>query len=271
MDIQTGGFGGVLKAIFRWIANFLKILFFYRAYEISTLYHLHREASGIRGNELIDGIEYKILWKPYHLRKKLVTPMVWIRASQNHNFSKVTLLITAYNSKIEYQNCVTLYDISDIPTQSALPSIPFRDIEVKNNVVYTPYEMIKTKVLELYDSNEERITLHRSNEKNIAPFDNMAVALGWQKGDVELWGKIFNLEFIEDELREEQIRLIGASFSSFRPAYFIRKKLFSIKSVVKVVFWSKNIIFAKQLESKFIEYLKEHKTLQDAEKINFPP
>lgn len=257
MDIPPGT-SGLLRAVLKKIADFFSMLLFYRAYEISTLYHNHREAFGIPPDDLLEGIEYKVLWKPYHLRKKLVTPMIWLRAKEKNSFSRVSLVVTASNSKIQYQDNITLYEVSDIPIQAALPSIPFRKIKFEGNTVLTPYDTIKIKVQELYDAEGDKVNAYYPRERHIRPFDRLEVAMGLQKGDIEKWGEIFNLEFLEMELREEKIRLIGPMFGRLKPVYYVRKKLFSINWIVKIAFWTKNIIFAKQLASEFVKYLEEH-------------
>ena len=269
MDVPTGGIFGLLRVLFRPIIEFFEMLLFYRAYEISTLYHSHREAFGVRPDTLSEGIEYKILWKPYHLRKKLITPMIWLRAADK-NFSKVVLTVTGSNDKIKYQDNLTLFELDDIPIQSSLPSIPFRDLTFRDNMVYTPYDHIKIEVKELYDSNGDKIDWICPKNGYMRPCDRLEVAMGEQKGDVEKWGEIFNFEFIEMEIREQKIKLIGSRFRTLKPLYFLKSKIFSISLVVKFIFWSKNLIFAKQLTSEFIQYLEDHeehkKWLEESDK-----
>lgn len=43
--------------------------------------------------------------------------------------------------------------------------------------------------------------------------------------------------------------------------YDLRRKIFNINWIVKCIFWSKNIIFAKQISSEVIKYIEE-KTAQ---------
>lgn len=258
MDIPSGGILGLLRVLFRPVADFFGMLFFYRAYEISTLHRNHREAFGLRPHHLVDGIEYKIIWKPYHLRKKLVTPMIWLRATNKNRFAKVVLAVTASNRKIRYQDHVTLFDVAETPTQTALPSVPFRSLTFDGNLVYTPYDHIQTKVLELYDSNGNKLHLHRAPEKLITPFDRLEVALGLEKGDVEKWGEVFNLEFIEAEIKSLRTQLIGSAFHSSRPVYVLRSSLFGVGWVVRAVFWVRNLVFARQLTRALTRYLEDH-------------
>lgn len=259
MEINTSSIFSALKSVFKPFANFLSKKLFYRAYEISTLYRNHRDAFGIPPLELMDGIEYRVLWKPYHLSKKLTCPMFWLRVNNGKTFSKLALLIAACNSKIRYQNHLMLFDIGDIPIQTALPSIPFRDLKFKGNMVLTPYDCIKIKLLELYDDTGAKIDTHYSIEKIIYPFDKLEVAMCLEKGDIEKWGEVFNLEFIEMEIKEERIRLIGHMFGDF---YSLRKYIFSFNWLVKAIFWYKNLFSAKQLATQFIKYIEDCEELK---------
>lgn len=268
MDIPSGGIIGLLRVLFKPIADFFEMLLYYRAYEISTLYHNHREAFGIRPSQLADGVDFKILWKPYHLRKKLVTPMIWLKAKDGRRFSKVALTVTASNSKIKFQDHITLFDVNEIPMQVALPSIPFRSLKFEGNMVFTPYDHIKVEVQALYDNQGNEIRIYPQFEKSMRPFDRLEVAMGLEKGDIEKWGEIFNLEFIEMVIKEERIRLIGPMLGRLKPVYLLRRHLFSINWIVKTIFWSKNIVFAKQLAAEFIKYLEEHEKQKKWEQEN---
>jgi hypothetical protein len=262
MEISSGSVLSAMKALFKPLSDFLSKRLFYRAYEISTLYRNHRDAFGIPPDELIEGLEYKVICGQYHLSKKMTLPMLWLRAKNGKTFSKIALLVTAGNNKISYQNYLTLFDIGDIPIQTALPSIPFRDLKFKVNkvnmllMVSAPYDDIKLKLMELYDDTGAKIDLpYGIEEIMIHPFDNLAVAMGLERGDIEKWGEIFNLEFIEMEIKQEKKRLIGRMFGDF---YSLRKYLFSFNWLVKAIFWSKNLFNAKQLTTQFIKYIDEH-------------
>lgn len=268
MDIPSGGILGLLRILFKPIADFFGMLLFYRAYEISTLHHNHREAFGMRPDQLVDGVEFKIIWKPYHLRKKLVTPMIWLRAKDGNYFSKIILTVTASNSKIRYQDHIILFDVNEIPIQTALPSVPFRSLKFEGNTVFTPYDDIRTRVHELYDKQGNKLNFLHPSEKRVRPLDRLEVVMGLEKGDVEEWDEIFNLEFIERSIKEERIRLTGPMFGSLKPVYFLRKRLFSINWVVKTVFWAKNVILAKQLASEFVKYLEKHEEYKKWEQEN---
>ncbi|WP_416397399.1 hypothetical protein [Allohahella sp. A8] len=257
MDFPTGGIFGLLRILFKPIIDYFERLLFYRAYLISTLHHSYREAFDTCPEKLTDGIEYRIFWEPYYLRKRLVTPMIWLRSTNGAKFHKIVLTATASNRKIKYQDTITVHGLDDTPIQLALTSIPFRELKFDGNIVYTPYDRITTEILELHGPDECRINIMYPIKKCLQPFDNLEVDMGLRKGYVEKWGEIFNLELIEVEVTEERIRLMGSTFGKLRPIDRLKAKLFSPNWVVKSISWSKNVIFAKQLTSEFVKYRKE--------------
>lgn len=260
MEIQSSSIVSVLRFLFKPIIDVVGIILFYNAYRMSSLYHDCRENTS-QPRELTEDLECKIFWKTYHRRRKLVTPMIWVRSSRGTHFSKVVLTVTAFNDKIKYQDCVTLFDVSSVPCQAALPSIPFRHPEFEGRLVFTPYDYIQTEVKELYGVDGNTVDVNYAEKVYVKPFDRLEIAMGLQKGYVEAWGETFNLEFIEMALVEEKIRLRGPMLRSSNFVYDLRRKIFNINWIVKCIFWSKNIIFAKQISSEVIKYIEE-KTAQ---------
>jgi hypothetical protein len=188
--------------------------------------------------------------------------MIWVKAKEGEAFAKLVLPVTDSNKNIKYQDHVILIDVNDTPIQTALPSVPFRHLEFEGYAVRTPYDTIQTRVLEAYDQAGRKIDLYFNYKKSLRPVDRLAVALGWEKGDVEKWGEIFNLEFIEMEVKEEKIKLIGYRLGKGSIIYRLRTRLFTIDRLVRVIFWSKNIITAKHLRKQFIKYLKKQEELE---------
>lgn len=266
MDLPLGGILALLKSIFEPIIEILEKFLFFRAYQISTLYRSYQEVLGMPPDELSNDIEYRVYWKRYHLRKKLTTPMIWVKSKKGKTFSKLILSITASNKKIKYQDHITIVDVSDTPIQVALPSIPFRDLKFSGNRVLMPYHGISTRLLEAYDSDGNEVNFSFEPKDYIIPLDRLEVALGEEKGDIEKWGDIFNLEFIETEIKEEKIRLIGGMFGEPAIFSFIRERLFSMSWLVKLIFWSKNIVTARQLTREFDLYLEQQEEFNKREK-----
>lgn len=194
--------------------------------------------------------------------------MIWLRAKGGICFSKVALIVTASNRKIKFQDYITLFHVDEIPMRAALPSIPFRSLKFEGSMVFTPYDYIKVEVQALYDNQGNEIRIHPQFEKSLCPFDRLEVAMGLEKSDIEKWGEIFNLEFIEMMIREERMRLVGPMVGRLKPVYIVRRRLFSYNWIVKIIFWTKNAFFAKQLAAEFVKYFEGHEKQKTWEQDN---
>lgn len=258
MEISVSAVFGVLKYLISPISSRLERMLFYRAYEISTLHKSHRQQLGRHPYLLDNCIEYDLHWEPYYLARKQYMPQIWVRALPGESYSRITIAVTAENSKIRYQSTVTLFKISDKPTQVALPGIPLRNLKFNGGFVYTQYDKVTTEIKELISENSNSIRKLAYAPHTVTPLDNLDVALGLKKGDVAKWGEVFNLEFIEMQICEERIRLIAPSIMRQEIYHRLRRKFFNLNLVVKVIFWRNNIFTAKQLSSCFANYLREH-------------
>lgn len=268
MDLSIG-IGGVLKKIFGGLIEFLDKILFYRAYSLSTLYSGYREMFIWKPSELGDEIEYRVLWRRYYYKRKLVNPLIWVRARKGYVFKKVVLLVKGESEKTEYQDVVTLFDLTEKPIQTALASLPFRDLRFDDGFVETPYRGIRVKLLEALRDDGSSLDCSYGYTQYMMPSDRLEVHLGREKGDVERWGEIFNLEFIEMEIRSEQIRLLGGRYGRSKIAYKVREMVFQYRSVVKLVFWLKNIVFARQLEKALEDYFSRQRAFDEMEdKVN---
>lgn len=258
MEISASGVFSVLKYLVSLASSQVEKILFYRAYEISTLYKSHRQQLGRRPHLLGRCIEYDLHWGSYYLARKQYMPQIWVRALPGEGYSRVSITVTAENSKIRYQSTVTLFNVSDKPTQVALPGIPLRNLKFKGGFVYTQYETVTTEIKELISENSNSTRKLVCAPHTVTPFDNIDIALGLKKGDIEKWGEIFNLEFIEMQICEERIRLIAPSIMRRGVYHRLRRKFFDLNWVARVIFWRKNIFSAKQLSLCFANYLREY-------------
>ncbi len=261
MDLHIGGALSVIRAI---LSPIEKLLFF-RAYWISSLVHSHRQVLGRFPHKLTEHLEYDIEWGKYYLGDKINSPLFWIRALKDEEFSKVVLSVTASSVKVRYQDVLSFYKVGSTPTQAALPSVPFRNVRIEGNRVYTPYNSIQTRLIELHDKDGKPVDFYGS-VSTVTPFDRLEVAMGLEKGDVEKWGEVFNLQFIEGEIREERIRLVGSRFTSLKPVYALRAWIFGYDWIVKINFWRKNLIYATQLEKSFEKFWQQQLELDEFRK-----
>lgn len=258
MDLHIGGALTLIKVILSPIEK----LFFYRAYWLSSLVHSHRQVLGRFPHDLTEHLEYDINWEKYYLGEKTNSPLFWIRALKDKEFSKVVLSVTASSAKVRYQDVLTLYKVGATPTRAALPSIPFRSVSVEENRVFTSYDSIETRLIELNDQDGKPVNFYGSVSA-IHPWDRLEVAMGLEKGDIEKWGEVFNLQFIEGEIRAERIRLIGSRFSSLKPVYALRCWVFGYDWIVKLNFWRKNLVFARPLEKAFEEFWRQKQEVDE--------
>lgn len=246
-------------SILQNVWEFIQKPFIKKAYEVSTMHKNYREAFASPLHKL-EYIEYQIIWQEYFLEKKLTTPMFWIRAKEGQEFSKMIISVQAIlDEKINYQDNIILFNVNRIPIQTALPSIPFRNLVFKNNSIRTPYDYLQIEIIEAYDKEGRESESQCEKSLQMTPVDKLEVVLGEEKGYVEKWGKVYNLEYIEMEIKEEQIRLNGDLLSSWTQ---MKRKIFAKKWLVKIIFWSKNLFTAKQLTREFNKYIKEQKEIR---------
>ncbi|WP_371229695.1 hypothetical protein ACAW63_24270 [Pseudomonas sp. QE6] len=264
MDLSIG-IGGVVKKVFGGLIEFMDKILFYKAYSLSTLYSGYREIFVWKPSELGGELEFRVLWRRYYYKRKLVSPMIWVKARKGHAFEKVVLLVKGEAEKIEYQDLVTLFDLSEKPVQTALGSLPFRDIRFDGRFVETPYRGIKIQLLEGLRADGSSIDCSYGHTRYVTPSDRLEVHLGREKGDIERWGEIFNLEFIEMQIRAEQDRLIGGRYGRSKFSYRSREMIFQYRFLVKLVFWLKNIVFARQIEKALEVYFSRQKALDEVE------
>gem|GEM_PF-3533646 len=264
MDIATTGLIGVirsvLKKIFTPITDGISKLLFREAYEISTLWCRYKDDFVTDPKTIFDSIEYKIYWREYRYKSKLTTPMIWIRAKDGLQFTKVLVTVEAKNPDVRYQSSVTIRDLDYLPIEVALPSIPFRKLRFEPGCVFTPYRSIKTTLTELYDNEGNKVELSKYYEisHEFVPSDSIAVAKGDEKEAVEIWKEIYNLK--EIELEVSQILCVLRCWGECRPRLIsdISRSVFGRRWVAKMLFWSRNIFTAKDLTRKFDVYIEKH-------------
>ncbi|MFA8390256.1 hypothetical protein ACEPUD_09060 [Burkholderia ubonensis] len=259
IEISTSAVIGVARSIgiFDVFKQGLTWVLFSQAYRISTLYYNLRNHLGEMPYEMAEHFEYDIHWQPYHLSKKLNSPMFWIRAKDGHEFSRVTICVTAMNNKIRYQNSFSVYDLDSIPVQVALSSTPFRDLSFSGNMVYTPYDKFTIEVIEIKGKNGEDIPVPYPAKDYLRPFDRLEVHMGKEKEFVEKWGENFNLQYLESQIAEIQIELPG--YSHIPLVRSIRRAVLGNRSLAKLVFWKRNLVRAKKITEEVGKFIEEER------------
>ncbi|TYK72035.1 hypothetical protein FSY45_22980 [Comamonas sp. Z1] len=242
--------GGVFKRLWEPVTQF----FFKEAYKVSTIHRSHRERKALCQSQLGEYLAYSINWRKVFLGKEHNMCTVWVKAKEGQSFKRATLCVTATLEKLRYQSIIVLYDLQEIPTVAAVPSVPIRQIEVRGNMVLIPYDSVLVELKELIDANEEKIYLKNIVSNCHRPFDNLEVVMGRRKSDVYRWGKWWNLDLLESEKHEIRIRYHGmafdANFEAKRISYAWNSLLFRLTQwnwFLEACFWSKNLMTAKQL------------------------
>lgn len=259
VEISVSAVFGVARSIgiFDVFKQGLTWVLFSQAYRISTLYYNLRNHLGEKPREIAGHLEYDIHWQPYHLNKKLTSPMFWIRAKKGQEFSRVTICVTAKNDKIKYQNSFSVYDLDSIPVQVALTSTPFRDLGFKGSMVYTPYDKFTTEILEIKEKDGEDIPVPYPAKDYLRPFDRLEVHMGKEKGFVEEWGENFNLQYLESQITEIQIELSG--YSRIPLMRSVRRVVLGNRTLAKIIFWKRNLVRAKQITEEVGKFIEEER------------
>ncbi|HEV6965052.1 hypothetical protein, partial [Roseateles sp.] len=121
--------------------------------------------------------------------------------------SKVVISVLASNNKVVYQDEAVLRHVDERRHRAALPAIPFRHPKIEGNVVYTPYDAFRVELIEVCDESGKDLLPRRPIVHITHPIDRLEVAMGEELGYVEKWGCVYNLQFIEMEIKEVMVRI----------------------------------------------------------------
>lgn len=180
-------------------------------------------------------------------------------------------MVNALSTQHNFQCAFTLYDFGPLPIRTTLPSIPLRvlqkNILAKNGRILLPYLEVQIKVVELWDeSGNEISTKSLPSPLRLTPIDRLEVAMGQEKGDVEKWGQVYNFEFLESEIKEEQIRLRGRYYMATRIRDKLKGQVLGWTWIVRISFWRKNLIWATHLSKEYAEFLKQQQEVDEFRK-----
>jgi hypothetical protein len=260
-----------IRSILKAVASPIEKILFRRAYEISTLVKCRRQILGRFSHSLTADLEYDIHWGKYYLRDEIFCPLFWIKSRSGKYYSKIVLVVNALSTQHNFQCAFTLYDFGPHPIRTTLPSIPLRVLQknvlVKNGRIHSPYLEVQIKVVELWDeSGNEVSTKSLSLPPRLSPLDRLEVAMGQEKGDVEKWGQVYNFEFLESEIKEEQIRLRSRYYIATRIRDKLKGQVLGWTWIVQISFWRKNLIWATHLSKEYAEFLKQQQEVDEFRK-----
>lgn len=257
MEVSTWMFG-VVRKIGKWAYGLVEKQVCRRAYELSTLYHDHRLLIERRPSPLGEHLGYLLFWDEYLHGQRQRAPIIEVRSNPGVRLSKVVISVSATNDKVCYQDEVVLRHVDERRHRAALPAIPFRYPKIKGNLVYAPYDAFRVELIEVRDESGRDLLPHRSVVHITHPVDRLAVALGEELEYVEKWGRVYNLRFIEMQVKEEMVYILA--WRLHRSA-FIQKMTERLqhRRVAKVLFWMKNAFRARPLQRELERHIAEYK------------
>ena len=257
MEFGTSSISFVRRG-FRWIYGVVEKIICQRAYEISTLYHDHRELVETKPRPLGEHVGYRLYWQEFLQGQRQLAPTIEVCALGKSRLSKVVIAVTASNDMVCFQNEVVMRHVDTRRHRAPLSSIPFRRPRIDGGLVYTPYDEFHIELIEVLDERGGCITPRWSTKDVIHPMDRLEVALGQERDFVEKWGRTYNLSFLEMEIREEAVRMFAWSC---RKSHVLRLLLRPLQSrtMAKAIFWSRNALRAVPLERAFIRHIEEYR------------
>ncbi|NRA74074.1 MAG: hypothetical protein HRU36_04980 [Rickettsiales bacterium] len=194
-----------------------------------------------------DCLEYE-LSLPYKISdSKDDNRFIIIKSKDNVKYSKVTLVITTYSNSIsiKFQQVITLFSVDSVPYMVYLKNIPCREAMIMNNGIFFNYETVEIKIQEMYDNIGKKINKEFATVRlRITNTDLLNDE--W----VKRWGSLWNINAIEREKSELIDLLVYRSCIKFIivPVY----RFLSSYTMITVVFWVRNIIWAKQLQKALV-------------------
>lgn len=269
MEIGSSLFG-IARKLARWGSGFVEKLICRRAYEVSTLYHDHRELVESRPHSLGEVLRYQLFWNEYLHGTRQRAPIIEVRANRGVRLSKVVISVTAFNEKVCYQNEVVLRHVDERRHRATLPAIPFRNLKFSGNFVYTPYDEFRVELIEIRDVEGRDIMSPRPVVRTSAPMDRLEVALGEQREYVEKWGRIYNLRFIELEISEV---LVHIRAWRFHRSDLVQKltHLLQHRWSGKVIFWARNAVSARPLQRALDRHITEYREYERDRQLRQEP
>lgn len=256
MEVSSWMFGAVRK-IGKWAYGIAEKRICRDAYELSTAYHDHRVLIETRPDPLGEHLGYLLFWDEYLQGERQRAPIIEVRANPGVRLSKVVISVSATNDKVCYQDEVVLRHVDERRHRASLPAIPFRHPKIEGNLVFTPYNDFRVELIEVRDESGKDLlprwpVVHVSH-----PIDRLEVALGEELEYVEKWGRVYNLRFIELQVREEMVHIFAWRFQRSPLVQRITERL-QHRRVAKTLFWIKNAFRARPLQRELERHIAEY-------------
>lgn len=257
MELGTSLFG-VARKLAVWAFSIVEKLVCQRAYELSTLYNDHRILIESRPHELGEHLGFRLFTDEYLHGARQSHPLIEVCAHRGIRLSKVVISVTASNDKICHQNQVVLHQVDERRHRAALPAVPFRRPRIEGNMVYTPYDTLRIELLEIRDESGKDVMPRWPVAREFHPIDRLEVALGEEQDYVEKWGRVYNLQFVELQAREELVHIRAWHFHRSVFARMVAGRL-QHRQIGKALFWMKNAFWARPLQRELEQHIAEYR------------
>ena len=257
MEVSSWMFG-VVRKVGKWAYGLVEKQVCRRAYELSTVYHDHRVLIETRPDPLGEHLGYILFWDEYLHGERQRAPIIEVRANPGVPLSKVVISVSATNDKVCYQDEVVLRHVDERRHRAALPAIPFRYPKLKGNLVFTPYDDFRVELIEVRDESGKDLMPRWPVVHVTHPLDRLEVALGEELEYVEKWGRVYNLQFIEMQVREELVHILAWRFHRSPLVQRLTERL-QRRRVAKALFWAKNAFRARPLQRELERHIAEYK------------
>ncbi len=257
MEVSSWMFG-VVRKVGKWAYGLVEKQVCRRAYELSTLYHDHRVLIETRPDPLGEHLGYILFWDEYLHGERQRAPIIEVRANPGVRLSRVVISVSATNDKVCYQDEVVLRHVDERRHRAALPTIPFRYPRIEGNLVFTPYDDFRVELIEVRDESGKDLMPHWPIVHVTHPIDRLEVALGEESEYVEKWGRIYNLQFIEMQVREEMVGILAWRFHRSPVVQRLTERL-QHRRVAQALFWVKNAFRAGPLQRELERHIAEYK------------
>ena len=263
VSILSGAVKSVVVRVFKPALELAERILFEEAYKASTEHHIYRMLKVEKPEKFSCGINCDVIWQTYFLRRKLTSPALRVSSYDGAEFNKIVLCVTAFANTTRYQDVVTLYDVGDVMVQTALPSIPLRDLKLADDgrSVRRPYNNYQVRILHAERADGAPLPSLPITGQKFTPMDNLLPLIGRAQGDVEKWGEIYNLEFIHTVKQEATMDAANRYAYTAGKLGQLKYWFFSSKVLIDLKFWKRNVFTGREVWLAYAAFVEKNKSL----------
>jgi len=239
--------GILLKKPIEWAAQKL----FLNAYQASDEYYWQLNKIGASWKNIGNDIEYDTYLATIFSNGLPPLSYIAIRSSSSL-YKKITLKLEAEGPFATYQEIIIIHNLNEKPVIKALPSIPLKSMWVARGGIMIPYGRVHIEVIEQINNKNQDVL----EGKKIEDYFNPSYTEILNSEFVKRWGYYWNVDeinwqkqYMKDYFYMMLIFSAGhpwKSLNSFNPR-FILFKILTNKLSLSIAFWSKNLIYGKQI------------------------